>query len=133
MIRWINLWVVRFKARISALYNTRVVTEPYADLEQAWTGTGEQGSERVTHDMGCYPSKLLPFHMLVERSGEIVTITVTPMPDVGPEHKRLAQAVGVQEYFESSCERHSAFLPILEVDRRRFAQMLDDEEYTPLE
>jgi hypothetical protein len=123
MIRWVNLCIVRFKARVSALYNARVVTHPYADLEQAPTGASKQGGERVPHGMRSDPCEVTSLRVFVKGTGEIISVSVSSMLDGGVQHEWIAKSIVPKKFREGICEWDCSFLPVFEIDGSSFPQM----------
>lgn len=122
-MRPLDIRVFGLQACVAAINHARIVAQPYANLEQRNTRAGEQGSERVAHRVGRYPFQFLLLGVLLERTGEVVSVAIPAVFHFRLEHERLAQPVDFQERKELGSERNRPFLAILEIHRGSFAEM----------
>lgn len=123
MIRWINLWIIRFKAGVSAFYNAWVVSEPDRNLVEAAAGACEKTRECVAHGMRSNPFETAELYMRLERSSEIVTITVFSVSYGRLQHKWFTKAIAIEKRFEAVRKGNGAFLSIFEIHSGGLAEM----------
>jgi hypothetical protein len=82
---------------IMNLSRSDAIAQPSSDLENAGSLHHEQAGEGVAHDVGSNPRNPLPCHVVAEGLREVVTVDALSLPNIGPEHERLAQPVPIQK------------------------------------
>src|ERR1700676_4844011 len=101
MMAPLNIWIFRLQPGIAAIDNSWVVAQPDRYFIEAHAGAGEQAGESVAHRVRSDPGKSLRLAMLVEWTGEIVSVTVGAVFHFWPEHERVAQSVPGQKGLEA--------------------------------
>lgn len=102
---------------------SRIIPKPLRDLVKRYTGRYKQASESATHGMRSYPCEAMRGYVILERSGEIVTVSVHPMRYLRLKHKWFAEPIAYKELTKLLCKRDRAFFPVFEIDRSSLAQM----------
>jgi hypothetical protein len=122
-MRAFDVLISWLKPRVAPVYDAGVVPHPHADLVEADPGAGEEARERVPHSVWSDPIEGAPFSVIVERTSEIVSVSILAVPDKRLQHKRLAQAVFHKECAKVLRERDGSLLAIFEVHGGSFPQM----------
>jgi hypothetical protein len=123
MMRTLNRICFWLKSRVMSINNARIVAHPNSNLVKTAPVTDVQAGESPPHGVGSHPVKTGQLGVLLERSGEIVTVTILTMPYGRLEHEWLACPIMFKELKKTLRKWNRAFLPIFKVDRRSFPQV----------
>jgi hypothetical protein len=102
---------------------SRIIPQPLRNFVKRYASARQETRECVPHGVWRDPPEAALFRVFLERSREIVTITVFPVLDRGLKHKRFSHCIDLKELKEGSCKRYCAFFPVFEIDRGRLSQM----------
>jgi hypothetical protein len=116
----ICLWL---KSRVMSINNSRIVAHPDSNLVKAAAVTYVQTGESSAHCMWSHPVEAGQLGVLLERTGEIVSVTISAVPYGGLQHEWLSKPILFKELKKTLRKRNRAFLPILKIDRRSLSQM----------
>lgn len=115
--------IIRRQMTVMLLDSRNFVPEPNSHFVDAFASGNEEACECVSHHVGRHPLTALPLHVGRERQTKVVTVKGPTWRNLRFQHERMWHPVVVEKRAESESERDCPFLPVLEIHRRRFAQV----------
>ena len=96
-----------------------IIPQPFRDFVKRYTGLGAKAGECRSHAVNSHPGKPYCGTVILERSGEIVTVTVASARYIGSELVWVSEPVAFKKLQKCLCKWNCAFFPVFTDERGR--------------
>ena len=86
LVQHLNIPICRGKFGIRALNNPHVISEPFRNLENAYSSRREIAGKAMAHDVRRHPAKILGLHEIRVRAAEVPSVAKPPLFHFRPKH-----------------------------------------------
>ena len=92
LVQHLNIPICRGKFGIRSLDNPDVISEPFGNLENAYSSRREIAGKAMAHDVRRHPPEILGCHEIRVRASEVPSIAKPPLFHFRPKHPFVSVA-----------------------------------------